>query len=144
MAYHEDREGCEELETFIEEPPNLASLETPKREDKMRRDIQRTTSFFLYSILLTSSVLLNIIMLSQRPVVWHETDIRDARKAVAYEKRTFSGALVYNRSTKSAARLHDGQQEFFGEPGLEIDRTWEDLLRGTSDRNDILDCSKRI
>jgi hypothetical protein len=142
MAHHENQDGCEELETFIKEPPNLASLETLNCENKIGTHMQRTTSFLLYSILLASSVLLNIIMLSQRPVIWHETDMRDARKAVAYEKRTFSGALIYNRSTRSATRLHDGQQEFFGKPGLHIDRAWEDLLRGMPGPDDILDYSK--
>ena len=59
------------------------------------------------------------------------TDLPDARKAIQYEKRTYTGALVYEPDTKQAVRMKDAPAEYFGPPGNEIDAAWDALLKGT-------------
>ena len=60
------------------------------------------------------------------------TDFEDAKKAVEYEQRKYTGALVYDSDTKQAIRLHDAEMEYFGEPSQELDEAWYSLLKGAS------------
>lgn len=66
---------------------------------------------------------------SRRPVVWR-TDFPDARKAIQYEERVFTGALTYDQGQGRILRLQDAETEYFGRPSLEIDQAWEELLHG--------------
>lgn len=59
-----------------------------------------------------------------------QTDLSDARRAIQYEWRTYTGALVYDSETKQAVRVKDAPVEYFGPPGNEIDAAWDELLRG--------------
>ena len=68
-----------------------------------------------------------------------ETDLIDAREAIQYERREFTGALVYDEETKRAIRLEDAPIEYFG-PSQEIDDAWDDPLRGSNScRSDELE-----
>lgn len=56
--------------------------------------------------------------------------MQDARGAIEYEQRVFTGALVYDPETKRALRKKDGEREYFGVPSKEIDDAWDELLHG--------------
>jgi hypothetical protein len=59
-----------------------------------------------------------------------KTDLPDARRAIQYEQRTYTGALVYDSETVRAIRVQDAPIEYFGPPGEEIDAAWGELLKG--------------
>ncbi|EME44804.1 hypothetical protein DOTSEDRAFT_80397 [Dothistroma septosporum NZE10] len=60
----------------------------------------------------------------------HETDMLDAREAIEYEQRVFTGALMYDTETKRVQRMKDAEREYFGAPSKELDDAWGDLLHG--------------
>lgn len=54
------------------------------------------------------------------------TDFEDARSAIQYEKRTFTGALSYNETSKRFYRnISTEETQYFGPPSKEIDEAWE-------------------
>ena len=59
-----------------------------------------------------------------------DTELADARGAIEYETRSYTGALTYSHEKKRVTRLHDGEMEFFGPPSASIDESWEYLLNG--------------
>jgi hypothetical protein len=61
------------------------------------------------------------------PLGW-STELADARRAIEYEERTFTGALVYDAQKGRAVRLQDADVEYFGRPSPSIDSAWADLL----------------
>lgn len=61
-----------------------------------------------------------------------DTELLDARGAIQYEERVYTGALTFDHSKGGAVRLNDGEMEFFGPPSAAIDASWEYLLQGMS------------
>jgi hypothetical protein len=61
--------------------------------------------------------------------IW-DTDMLDARSAISYEERTYTGSLTYDYDKKEMIREADSNMEFFGPPGPEVDAAWHSLLRG--------------
>jgi hypothetical protein len=59
-----------------------------------------------------------------------DTELLDARGAIQYEERAYTGALTFDGSKGGAVRLHDSEMEFFGPPSPAIDASWEYLLHG--------------
>lgn len=59
-----------------------------------------------------------------------DTDMLDARGAIQYEERKYTGALAYDYDKKEMIREADGKLEFFGPPSPEVDAAWHSLLRG--------------
>lgn len=80
-------------------------------------------------LLITFSIANLTIWSSWRLAVWR-TDFPDARKAIQYEERVFTGALTYDQDQHRIVRLQDAEIEYFGRPSPEIDQAWEELLHG--------------
>ena len=76
-----------------------------------------------------ASLILNLLQWTHTSSCVHPTDFLDARKAIQYEQRMFTGALTYDAETKHAIRLHDAPVEYFGAPSDEIDDAWATLLK---------------
>ena len=57
------------------------------------------------------------------------TDLLDARRAIEYEPRTYTGALIYDPGSKLIERLKDGDVEYVGPPSQELDDNWEALVK---------------
>jgi hypothetical protein len=62
-------------------------------------------------------------------VCLRQSDTVDARGAVEYEQRTWTGALTFDNDLDRIVRLKDAPVEYVGEPSKEIDDAWDDLLR---------------
>lgn len=85
-------------------------------------------AFIVFQLVYTCVFYMNMIRWDERITVGI-TDLSDARSAIRYERRNFTGALVYDEETKRAVRVKDAPVEFFGPPG-ESDGAWDDLLKG--------------
>lgn len=75
------------------------------------------------------------------------TELFDARRAIQYEERAYTGALTFDRSKGGATRLNDGEMEFFGPPSPAIEASWEYLLHGmcsSSLRGRLFDLPRRL
>ena len=59
-----------------------------------------------------------------------DTELADARGAIQYERRSYTGALTYSHDKGGVTRLNDGEMEFFGPPSASVDEAWEYLLHG--------------
>jgi hypothetical protein len=59
-----------------------------------------------------------------------DTELADARSAIEYERRAYTGALTYSHEKGGVTRLNDGEMEFFGPPSASIDESWKYLLHG--------------
>ena len=57
------------------------------------------------------------------------SDLPDARRAVEYEQREYTGALIYNPQSKLVERLRDSEIEYVGYPSQELDDKWEALIK---------------
>lgn len=62
-----------------------------------------------------------------------QSDIQEARQAVEYETRTFTGALKYDGESGNMYREQDYSTEFFGPPSEKLDEAWEELLHSKID-----------
>lgn len=80
------------------------------------------------SAITLASIGINFWLWSQYQSMF-QTDLPDARKAIQYEQRKYTGALVYDEQTKPAIRVKDAPVEYFGSPD-EVDAAWDDLLKG--------------
>jgi hypothetical protein len=66
---------------------------------------------------------------SSRVKGW-DTELTDARGAIEYERRSYTGALTYSHDNGGVVRLNDSDMEFFGPPSASIDESWKYLLHG--------------
>ena len=66
------------------------------------------------------------------------TDMLDARSAIQYEQRVYTGALTYDTETKRMFREQDSPTEYFGYPSQEINDAWRELLHGMLDQSSRL------
>ena len=57
------------------------------------------------------------------------TDLPDARRAIVYERRRYTGELKFDEESKRVVRVLDSEIEYFGEPSDEIENAWETMLR---------------
>lgn len=87
------------------------------------------------NILLACISFYNIIRVPDRcspqDVQGWDTELADARSAIEYERRSYTGALTYSHDEGSVMRLNDSEMEFFGPPSAKIDEAWKYLLHGT-------------
>lgn len=124
-----------------QENGSLLHTSEPSPKSRSRGCIQRYWLLALNILILLVSVAVNVgtwAIHNQEPapaqptlpVCVHETDMLDARPAVEYEERVFTGALVYDPETKVAFRKQDGEKEYFGPPSKELDAAWDELLHG--------------
>jgi hypothetical protein len=92
-------------------------------------------------LMLISLVLSNLILAGISAALWvrlnsmndgvYRTDFADARKAITYEERVFSGALKYNTETKDVFRdIDPSEPQYFGPPSPDVDAAWDKLLAG--------------
>ena len=60
------------------------------------------------------------------------TDLAALHPYIAYEERVFDGALKYDPETGLAYRdfKNSSEAQYFGEPNVEMDAAWDELLRG--------------
>lgn len=65
-------------------------------------------------------------------VLGWDTELYDARRAIEYEQRTYTGALTYDPEKQEIVKLDDSDLEFFGPPSKQIDDSWNYLLHGSS------------
>ncbi|KAF2158524.1 hypothetical protein M409DRAFT_71591 [Zasmidium cellare ATCC 36951] len=125
--------------TAEEEAAFLSRIETvPFRARESR---SRFGEAFLLSNAFAVPVLLVLLLPSIAFNIWivvspqrnflgpHETDLEDARRAVQYESRKFTGALLFDESSFRVYRELDAERQFFGPPSATIDDAWSDLLR---------------
>jgi hypothetical protein len=59
-----------------------------------------------------------------------DTELADARGAIEYERRAYTGALTYSHDKGGVVKLDDGEREFFGPPSAKLDESWKYLLHG--------------
>lgn len=82
------------------------------------------------TILLLVSVIFNVLQWRTDGRCIFPTDLPDSRKAIEYEQRTFTGALVYDPDQQKMFRHQDAEVEYFGEPSQELEDAWSDMMRG--------------
>jgi hypothetical protein len=72
---------------------------------------------------------------SRRPLAlgW-DTELHDARSAIKYEERAYTGALTYDAEKGEIIKVNDSKLDFFGPPSKRIDDAWQYLLHGSLDR----------
>jgi hypothetical protein len=58
------------------------------------------------------------------------SDMEDARKAIQYEQKVWTGALTYDETQEQFVMLQDAPVKYVGEPSQAIDDAWSELLRG--------------
>ena len=138
-------------EASLQKAPLLAEEESQGEKEKPwqvllrspRTDRQRAVRLYcllgLNAILFLSSLALYIRTVSLQgkeaatlPPCVHRTDMEDARSAIEYEEQEYTGALVYDPETQTAARRHDADVEYFGPPTPLLDENWHQLLHGKS------------
>jgi hypothetical protein len=73
----------------------------------------------------------NIATCQQQVHGW-DTELHDARSAIEYEERAYTGALTYDYEKHQVVKVNDGGLEFFGPPSAEINDAWHYLLHGSS------------
>ena len=87
------------------------------------------------NILLACTSFYTILRFSKRcspqDIQGWDTELTDARSAIEYERRPYTGALTYSHDEGSVMRLNDSEMEFFGPPSAKIDEAWKYLLHGT-------------
>jgi hypothetical protein len=66
-----------------------------------------------------------------------DTELQDARNAIEYEVRIYTGALTYDYEKQQVVKLNDSDLEFFGPPSSKIDDAWRYLLHGSSNRDQV-------
>jgi hypothetical protein len=72
---------------------------------------------------------------SRRPkALGWDTELHDARSAIEYEERAYTGALSYDAEKREIIKVNDSKLEFFGPPSKSIDDAWQYLLHGSFDR----------
>ena len=71
-----------------------------------------------------------------------DTELHDARSAIEYEERAYTGALSYDPEKREIIKVNDSKLEFFGPPSTQIDDAWDYLLHGSLDGRQIIhtDC----
>ena len=71
-----------------------------------------------------------------------DTELHDARSAIEYEERAYTGALSYDAEKREIIKVNDSKLEFFGPPSKIIDDAWQYLLHGSLDtaRITLADC----
>jgi hypothetical protein len=57
------------------------------------------------------------------------TDLRDSQRAILYERKRYTGDLVYDSVSRRVLRMHDSEVQYVGEPSPQIDQAWDDLVR---------------
>ena len=68
----------------------------------------------------------------QRGIPGWDTELYDARSAIEYEERAYTGALTYDYDKHQVVKVNDSDLEFFGPPSAEINDAWHYLLHGSS------------
>ncbi|KAJ5582717.1 hypothetical protein N7535_001337 [Penicillium sp. DV-2018c] len=59
------------------------------------------------------------------------TDLPDSHPYIVQEERVFTGGLLFNETLGMVYRdIDPSQPQYFGPPNPDIDRAWDDLLRG--------------
>lgn len=82
-------------------------------------------------IVLTCSILTNLWLWRRPTYGAFPTDMKDARKAIEYEVREYTGALVFDPKKGRMMRVREpGAIEYFGPPSDEVNQRWHDLLHG--------------
>ena len=78
----------------------------------------------------------------QRQTPGWDTELHDARNAIVYEERTYTGALTYDYEKQQAVKVNDSALQFFGPPSAQIDDAWQYLLHGSciAPRYSPVDC----
>ena len=123
------------LKSFVEEESGaLLNDEVHKDYSQTSKQEERSSSLTLkmaiclLTTIATTSIVSNIVQFASIGAVY-STDLPDARGSVEYERRVFTGGLVYRREEHRVVRLSDGEKEFFG-PEKEVDTAWDELLHG--------------
>lgn len=108
---------------------NGKSLEFYWNKPRNRKPNTSWTLAIISTAIALTSIGLNLWQWSNPQTIF-KTDLPDARQAIQYGQRKYTGALVYDQETRRAIRLKDGPVEYFGPPSDEIDAAWEELLKG--------------
>lgn len=116
---------------------NEAFLKDESEDDEMAPRSKRKTSkalpwkistFFL-GVLSAFLCVLNIHTVYHSDPYVRQSDLPDARKAIKYEQRVWSGALTFDVPSNRIVRLDDSPIEYVGSPSKEIDDAWTKLLK---------------
>lgn len=125
-----DNENKEDV-ALLDEEETRQPGKWARRQTSNRQWCWWTTANLLLLVTFTIGNL--TIWSRQRPAVWR-TDLPDARKAIEYEEREYTGALTYDPDQRKIFRLRDAETEYFGPPSPEIERAWDELLHGMYQR----------
>lgn len=100
-------------------------------ESQAERQKQRRWSWSLAAVITAflCSLAVNIWLLNRPRYGAFPTDLKDARHAIEYEVREYTGALVYDSEKKGLVRVREpGAVEYFGPPSEAVDDSWTALL----------------
>lgn len=118
----------EDKALIIEDTCSCNSQSPPNK----KRSIHFYALFSLLNITIACiTVYSNANAHTRRPqVLGWDTELHDARSAIEYEERSYTGALTYDYEQQAVVKLNDSDLEFFGPPSARIDDAWEYLLHG--------------
>lgn len=108
-------------------------IETELGDQSQAQRTQQTRwsswSFVVVVIALLGSLAVNIWLFYRPKYGAFPTDMKDARSAIRYETRTYTGALVWDQQKQGLARVREpGTVEYFGPPSKAVDDAWHALL----------------
>lgn len=114
---------------------DTCSCNTPSSPSK-KRNIHFYVLFTLLNITIACITVYSNASAHRHPLrvsSW-DTELYDARRAIEYEERSYTGALTYDCEKKEIVKLNDSDLEFFGPPSTQIDDAWDYMFHGPLDR----------
>ena len=106
-------------------------LSAETEADRARQTRWSWTWMTAVSIALICSILTNLWLWHRPSYGAFPTDMKDARKAIEYEVREYTGALVFDSEKGRMMRVREpGAVEYFGPPSEEVNQRWHNLLHG--------------
>ena len=117
------------LTPLADHPPAPEHVRAPLRQPSSAR----TRLLVITNILAALLILVLAAILALRPPrdPTYATDFPAARHLVRYERRDFTGVLLFNESAMTVERKVDPREPpYFGPPSPAIDAAWKELLRG--------------
>lgn len=126
------------LDSLLSEGKPLFDQEGATRQIPCRHAVPRTTTILLLcsnTFFILATAIFAVLYTTRHDHCHYDngfsTDIADARPAVFYEERNFTGAWKFNSTTLQPYRDIDlSETQYFGFPSPALDDAWDDLLRG--------------
>lgn len=106
-------------------------IETQLGADETQRSNKKRWSWIWVATVAAflCSIAVNIWLARRSRYGAFPTDMKDARRAIKYETRTYTGALIFDPEKRGLVRLQEpGVVEYFGPPSKAVDDAWHNLL----------------